>query len=257
MVYCTICFSNIPQPGIESSDSSQTGLENAFCNNPIAIKDGKKIYCKKCKKSEALILKTLSFDSAYHRIQRLQSSKIDIIPLFTFLCQVCKNEEQAVFEEVDVNPKKPNRCITLQSLKLQARVLLDLIYKYIDFTDILVKNIKDEDLVTRILTHPTIINWYKLYEGKTVLETVLQKGACSQIVSLIKKKAPPALVKLVNSKISTPSTQNLLRGFSWRVVRSVGTQTDPDLEDNLDRDRPPPYFEHLSIHQTKPGLQQN
>ena len=253
MVSCTICFSNTLQPDINPSDGIQAGLENAVCeakifDNPNQ-KDGKKPYCRKCKKSESLILKILSFESDYHKIQLLQTPGIDIVHLFTFLCQVCKSKESPVFKEGSVGSGKTNRVITLHSLKLQARVLLDLIYRYVDFTDILVKNIKDEDLATRILTHPVIISWYKLYEGKTMLETVLQKGVCPQINSLIKKKAPLALITLVNSKISAPSTRHLLRGISWNVVRSVGTQTGSDLE-NVDRDRPPAYFEHLSTPQT-------
>jgi len=168
----------------------------------------KSVLCKKCTISENEIIKLLSTDSDFERIQILKSNNIDITPLFIFLwklwqgfyqnhltdlCIACSlvpsskfvrnHDDSTSIPEKTSDPtafgganrrfapvgttryfmsdgamarghevKKISRTNIQKHnlLLLQVKHLLWIIYKYIDFTDVLVKNINNYDLLSKI-----------------------------------------------------------------------------------------------------------
>jgi hypothetical protein len=53
------------------------------------------------------------------------------------------------------------------------RDLINLMYIYCDFTQVLFENIRNYDLVNALLTNKANINWFKTFGGRTFFDLVL------------------------------------------------------------------------------------
>lgn len=79
-----------------------------------------------------------------------------------------------------------------------SQTILDVMYKFCDFTQILADNLDNPDVVERVID--CNINWFQTFGGKTFFELVFDKTTNQDIVNLILDKMPP-------SPTPTPSPQ--------------------------------------------------
>lgn len=78
--------------------------------------------------------------------------------------------------------------------------VLELAYKYCDFTHILANNLTDETLVTELIQNSQI-NWHKTFNGKSFFELVIEKTNNLSTINLILDKLPKQNIEHDNMDI--------------------------------------------------------
>lgn len=129
-------------------------------------------------------------------------------------------------------------------LLLQIQHLLWFIYKYIDFTAILVKNINNYDLISKFFIEVPVlplsvsknisagsgtfsipqyiyarINWHQTFHGQTILEIAKEKCGNPKILELIVKHFPDDMAR-ISDKIQ-------IKNSFFVNKKDASTQTDP------------------------------
>lgn len=129
-------------------------------------------------------------------------------------------------------------------LLLQIQHLLWFIYKYIDFTAILVENINNYDLISKFFIEVPVlplsasknisagsgtfsipqyiyarINWHQTFHGQTILEIAKEKCGNPKILELIVKHFPDDMVR-ISDKIQ-------IKNSFFVNKKDASTQTDP------------------------------
>lgn len=134
-----------------------------------------------------------------HAVSELIKTETDdhIAQLFLFLLQKCSNSKlNKIVIDTDHPPTKH-----LWFCQKRYNWLLLQVYRFVDFTSILIDNINNKPLVISIMNGFCRINWYKTFGiGKTILDIAHSKCVHSEILDLINNKFPPEMVAEIEVK---------------------------------------------------------
>jgi hypothetical protein len=126
----------------------------------------------------------------------------------------CTSEETAIdilknFQERDINVKSVYTFLTSggdSSLKYQW--IVDLMYKYCDFTELLADNLNDKELVKEIVKRGKV-NWFKTFcGGLTFFDLVSERTDDPEIIALIHTMLPMASYNVPGIIRPTPVIPN-------------------------------------------------
>lgn len=109
----------------------------------------------------------------------------------------CTSEEEAInilksIHERDINVKRIFTFLTSGGSS-STKWIVDLMYKYCDFTDLLADNLNDKNLVKELVTRGKI-NWFKTFcGGLTFFDLVYERTDNPEIIALVHAKLPESL----------------------------------------------------------------
>lgn len=157
----------------------------------------------------------------------------------------CKNEDEAIailktLHERNINVK--NLFLFLTKEKKTYKWIVELMYKYCDFTELLVDNLNDKILVQEIVAKCKV-NWFKtFYGGLTFFDLVYERTTDPEIIALVHEKlpiSPPMITKDVSIPNRKPfqrhqrsdsTTATIRRSLRISRPSMLPTHHEEDLE---------------------------
>jgi hypothetical protein len=157
-------------------------IKKLICNHEYHAKCIKMIYKLQCPLCETPI-----FSQYEEKILKCKNSH-KLIKLLQHQSSEAKNIENLFF--FLLSQKNKTQRFNLFNWKNEHYLkILNLLYKYCDFTDILANNLNNEFLVNDLIEKNNI-NWYKTFNGKTLFELVVEKSDNLFIINSILNKLP-------------------------------------------------------------------
>jgi|688.fasta_scaffold09759_5 hypothetical protein len=184
--------------------------------------------CLKCKFFDSEIKKLFSCKTKNEIKEMLDEKKIEIFSIFFFLCNYLDNyvnfKNDFYFKTILCLKKSFqndffNSEYAPTEYKLQINWILNIIYKYVDFTDFFVENINDHKICKQILSNQTKINWFKTFNGgQTILEIANFKCKNSDVIIMVNEKYPQEMVLEIDNIKNNKKKAN-----------SIGIQTELEI----------------------------
>lgn len=182
----------------------------------------------------------------------LEEEKNYVTQLFLFLLHKCSDIKHQKVADTD---HPPNKHIWFRS-RYYGWLLLQ-VYRYVDFTSILVDNINDKFLATIIINGPCRVNWYKTFgTGQTILDITNSKCTHPDVIDLVNNKFPSEMVS--EAKTIQQQTRSSIAAGLCPVRRKPPPPPRPPHPDffsyrpKTENQLEPPSYE--SIYPTAPSL---
>jgi hypothetical protein len=201
--------------------------------------------CLKCKFFDSEIKKLFSCKTKNEVKEMLEKKNIDIFSIFFFLCNFFDNyvnfKNDFYFKTVLCLKKSFqndffNSEYAPKEYELQINWILDIIYKYVDFTDFFVENINNHVICKKILLNQTKINWFKTFNGgQTILEIANLKCKNKDVVIMVNEKYPQEMILEIDNKNIEIDNKNIEIDnknieIDNKKLKTVGIQTNNEYE---------------------------
>jgi len=134
----------------------------------------------------------------------------------------CATEEAAIdilknLHERDINVKNVFTFLTTPSSINSVdkyKWIVDLMYKYCDFTELLADNLNDKVLVKEIVARGKV-NWFKtFYGGLTFFDLVYERTDDPEIIALVHERLPhqskPEIITVLRPTSTRPTTESVV-----------------------------------------------
>jgi RNA polymerase-interacting CarD/CdnL/TRCF family regulator len=140
----------------------------------------------------------------------------------------CASEEEVIsilknLHEYNINMKNMFTFLTTDKRAIDKyKWIVDLIYKYYDFTQLLAENLDNKKLVKEIVARGKI-NWFKtFYGGSTFSDLVHERTSDAEIIALIHDRLP-----IDSKRVTVPSSSTINTSFGTvNVTQTVPTSVD-------------------------------
>ena len=154
----------------------------------------------------------------------------------------CATEEAAIdilknLHERDINVKNVFTFLTTPSSINSVdkyKWIVDLMYKYCDFTELLADNLNDKVLVKEIVARGKV-NWFKtFYGGLTFFDLVYERTDDPEIIALVHERLPhqskPEIITVLRPTSTRPTTESVVPdqqpGVPHRDLHMTRTRLD-------------------------------
>lgn len=169
---CSICLSKIKIIDLRHGSRRMGPGRKLLCNHIFHSSCIDSIYKPQCplcehpifNSDEEALLTSSSEEEATEILKTIHNRDINVKNIFTFLT-------------------------TYDNMK-KYDWIVDLMYKYCDFTDLLADNLNDKDIVKEIVSRGKV-NWFKTFcGGLTFFDLVYERTSDSEIIDLVHAKLP-------------------------------------------------------------------
>lgn len=224
---CSICLSKIKLIDLRYGPRRMGPGRKLLCKHVFHASCIDSIYKPQCplcehpifNKDEEALLTCTSEENAISILKTLHERKINVKNIFTFLTRH-------------------------ESGRARYKWIVELMYKYCDFTELLACNLGDKALVKEIVTRGRV-NWFKTFHGGlTFFDLVYERTDDPEVISLVYDKLPidpenkPSIVRATSSPSSFTSDppryqrHRRMESMSGSTVEHQlwGASARPDIE---------------------------
>lgn len=171
---CSICLSKIKIVDLRIGSRRMGPRRTLPCKHVFHASCIDSIYKPRCplcghpifNNDEEALLTCTSKEAAIDILKTLHKRDINVKSVFTFLTSGCGSGSTKKYQRI-----------------------VDLMYKYCDFTELLASNLNDKTLVKEIVARGKV-NWFKTFGGLTFFELVYECTDDPDIISLVHTKLP-------------------------------------------------------------------